>query len=620
MPNLQLNKLEVVGSQVPPAEIEFDPHLTVIYGASNTGKTYVFDAINYMLGASELKAIDESSAYSSAILSLTTTSSPGGLTFERSIVSKGSKFRVYDGFHRIGKPVTLSPRHQKSGNDISSLLLGEMGIENRWVRSNDRNETVSLTFRLMSGLFLVGESDMVSEIPAPLSGQFISRTTERSVLRFMLQGEDDSNLPRTTKAATADRQRNEGRLLALEQIANEMRRTLADSESLLEIQRRTALVQQSIDELSGSLENHLENQAELSRSLRAVQTELDAQRARAEEIAELLAGFSLLLRKYESDLERLELLEEAGTVLGFFDVGRCVFCGAEKEHQAPFVHQAEDRTLFANAVHTERDKTLSLRADLALAIEDLVAEREAVNRIIRQVEDRQQDALRALRSLDDRLAPQRGELRDLLEARGALERKAAAYEQLEKIDQLRAKVGPTQAPKAVPSRSLGRDVANDFGRLLYSILHSWGTPELREVSFDIDTCEISMNGIPRASHGKGMRAILHSAFTVGLAHWCIERQFPHPGVIVLDSPLVTYKEPEDSMDEMLRRSNLSSQFFRYLSSSFNGQAIVMENIAPPLLNMPQARMYQFTKGGRGRYGFFPVSPDRTLASVGAASE
>ncbi|WP_426510466.1 AAA family ATPase [Dactylosporangium sp. McL0621] len=617
MLDLRMRKLEVLGPQVTPAEIEFGPRLTVIFGASNTGKTYVFDAINYMLGASSLKAIEEASGYDTAALSLMTASSPAGLTFERSIRGKGSsKFRVYDGLHRIGRAKVLSPRHQKSGNDISSLLLGEMGIENKWVRSNERNETVSLTFRLISGLFLVGETGIVSEVPAPLSGQFTSRTTERSVLRFMLQGEDDSYLPRTTKAASAERQRNEGRIAALEQIANEMRRASIDSESLAEVRRRLSMIGESIDAISDSLEMHIEEQAALNQTLRELHMSLDVRRNRANEISELLAGFALLSQKYESDLERLEMLEEAGTALGFFDVGRCVFCGAAPEHQAPFVHQAEDRTLFTEAVRTEQIKTRSLHADLQLALEDLAAEQDAVQSELSRFEAMHEEARGALLALDERLAPERGELRELIAAKGQLERKAAAYEQLAQIELLRSAVGPVQSPSAVQPRALARGISDEFGRLLYSILRAWGVPELRDVSFDADSCEISMNGVPRASHGKGMRALLHSAFTVGLAQWCIERNRPHPGFVVLDSPLVTYKEPEDSLDRLLIDSNVSGQFFHYLSSTFSGQAIVMENVAPPSTLPPDTQVYEFTKRERGRYGFFPVTPVRDLVGAG----
>ncbi|WP_233520710.1 hypothetical protein [Streptomyces sp. CCM_MD2014] len=39
-----------------------------------------------------------------------------------------------------------------------------------------------------------------------------------------------------------------------------------------------------------------------------------------------------------------------------------------------------------------------------------------------------------------------------------------------------------------------------------------------------------------------MRSVLHSAFTTSLARFCIERDLPHLGFVVLDSPVVTYRQ------------------------------------------------------------------------------
>ncbi|MCX5121190.1 hypothetical protein OG992_28835 [Micromonospora sp. NBC_00362] len=619
MTSIRINKLAAIGPDLESAELDLGRGLTVVYGASNTGKTYVFDLINYLLGASNLKHIDESAGYDTGLLSLLTPRSPEGLVLERSIEQSKSaaKFRVYEGLQRSGRPRVLSPRHQKTGNDISTLFLAEMGIGESWVRSNDRNETVSLTLRLLSRLFLVSETDIVSEAPPALSGQFISKTTERSVLKFVLQGNDDSDLPRTTKAATAERQRNQGRLAAMEQIVGELRQALGDWESSSDAQARLVRLEQSIEGISNSLDGHLEEQARLKDEIRQLQRQYEEQRHRVTEIADLLSNFRLLLQKYDSDLERLGMLEEAGTLLGYFDVGDCVFCGSTPENQSTAAHRAEDRTLFADAVRAEQSKTLGLRVDLALAIQDLGAERESGLRALAVLEAQVEGVRDAARALDDRLSPQRGELRELVAAKGDLERRIAAHEQIEHIETLKVSLGSVDEPASVPATALGGGVAQEFGELLFGILEDWRVPELRHVSFDAESCDISMNGIPRSSHGKGMRAILHAAFTVGLAQWCIVRNLPHPGFVVLDSPLVTYKEPESAEDERIMGNDVATHFFRYMASRFLGQAVILENVAPPSEISEEATVYEFTKSRHGRYGFFPVVPVRELASSGA---
>lgn len=67
----RINKLRIIGESVDKAEIIFHPGVNVITGPSQTGKTYVFQCINYMLGSSKPpKKIKESRAYSSIYLEI----------------------------------------------------------------------------------------------------------------------------------------------------------------------------------------------------------------------------------------------------------------------------------------------------------------------------------------------------------------------------------------------------------------------------------------------------------------------------------------------------------------------------------------------------------------------
>ncbi len=70
MNRLTLVHLTFLGVGKPPATVEFSPGLTVIYGASERGKSYVEKSVDYMLGASELKPIPEDKGYSRILLGL----------------------------------------------------------------------------------------------------------------------------------------------------------------------------------------------------------------------------------------------------------------------------------------------------------------------------------------------------------------------------------------------------------------------------------------------------------------------------------------------------------------------------------------------------------------------
>ena len=51
MANIRLKKLTVSGDNRIPSLIEFGDRLTVIAGPSDTGKSYIFKCIDYILGA-----------------------------------------------------------------------------------------------------------------------------------------------------------------------------------------------------------------------------------------------------------------------------------------------------------------------------------------------------------------------------------------------------------------------------------------------------------------------------------------------------------------------------------------------------------------------------------------
>lgn len=72
----------------------------------------------------------------------------------------------------------------------------------------------------------------------------------------------------------------------------------------------------------------------------------------------------------------------------------------------------------------------------------------------------------------------------------------------------------------------------------------------------------------------------------------------------LDSPLVTYKEPDFDADRI--PPNVIDHFYRSFLA-FPGQAIVVENATPLPDVLEQARIVTFSGSG-ARPGFFPARP------------
>lgn len=110
----------------------------------------------------------------------------------------------------------------------------------------------------------------------------------------------------------------------------------------------------------------------------------------------------------------------------------------------------------------------------------------------------------------------------------------------------------------------------------------------------------------RTSRGKGLRAITQAALTISLLEYCASKDKPHPGFVILDSPLLSYKKPESAEDD-LSGTNLNGNFYRHLLQiKRDRQVIIVENTDPPSDVELGDRVVHFSglEGG-GRFGLFP---------------
>jgi chromosome segregation ATPase len=236
--------------------------------------------------------------------------------------------------------------------------------------------------------------------------------------------EDDSGLIAVQSKADRNRVTNARSEVIDELLAALYERVTSVGEPA-ELRAQVVRLNETVGHQSAAVADLTDNRRRVTGQLAGVEREAFDARQRAGDLAALVSRFGLLSAKYTSDLDRLEMIEEAGTLLGFFSPGTCVFCGAEPGHQHLNDHIAQDSTHFGESVAAERHKTAALKADLLQAIADLELERDALTTHMADLAIAAEEFRVRLRRLDKAIAPQQVDLTELLTTRSTLERHVA---------------------------------------------------------------------------------------------------------------------------------------------------------------------------------------------------
>ncbi|MEV8346433.1 hypothetical protein [Streptomyces niveus] len=617
---MRLLHLTFAGIGRDPARVLFDPKLTVIYGASDTGKSFVTEAIDYMLGARKLSMIPEAEGYTQILLGL---QFPDGNVITLMRGPQSSKVSVYtedlrELIYRAADLELTAQHSARSSKNLSRYLLERIGLDGSLVSTNDTGGTKLLGFRDLLHLCLISETRMVSKVSPVLRATGTSgQTAHKSVLKLLLTGEGET--PSGDRPSPGQRRVHKGKISLLDELILDLQRQLdpqGGNETELVGQLRRVLAHQdeaalSLREITGLHAQAVARRAELSVTLGRYEQRLA-------EVDDLLGRFGLLRSQYESDLARLEMVNEAGSLLGYFRTGTCVFCGAEPEHQTAN-HGSQETTALHTSVHAESAKTRQLLSDLHLTIDDLRVQREELVEEHTLRAEQAQLTDQSIAHIEDDLRPVQNEAAELMTARSRVEAQLGLHQRIQELEDVRAGlVADGAVPGGRPSTGIPAGTVAEFDRAVERTLEQWQV-RIHDVAYDQYTAELFVGDHARAGHGKGMRAVLHAAFTVSLADCCLHKEHPHPGFVVLDSPLVTYRQPGmRRTDDPDLPDSVIDYFYRDLFRRFTGQAVVVENGDPPADIAEQAHVYMFSRDPHDhRFGFFPVLPDPTADGNGA---
>ena len=604
--SVQLDQIAFVG---PSKEriVDFAPGVNVICGASDTGKSFLADAIDFMLGGSSLKEIPERVPYASAALKFS-LSDDEHWKITRAL--SGGNFELFpvtsDG---DGAAIRLKQNHAQGKTDnISGFLLDKIGLLNkRILKSKAKATTLSLSFRNLARLIIVQEGEIQSPQSPFLTGQFTTPTSEMATVKLLLTGVDDSAVVSTID----DSPDNTRQLALIDEIVSDLSSEISDMG-----REKPELIEQA-EKLQATIDAHRESmksvQGELDEKIRdrkSLYDECSSLNNRQVEIVELLARFDLLQVHYGIDKERLTAIQESGSLFAHVSQSPCPLCGATPDSQ----HLAGDCDGDVEAVVIAASAEIVKIDQLLIELEQTVADlKDETGLIGVELEDKRaayKDADEQIRaSISPLVVEARSQFSEVVEKRAEVQAAIDMFDRLEKLQERRDALlddGSDDTPESQQVEAgLPDAAAHALSMTIERILRAWNFPGDCRVHFDKERKDFVIDGKPRGSRGKGLRSITHAAITLGLMEYCREQSLPHPGFVVMDSPLLAYFEPEGEDDVLLQGTDLKERFYEYLIQQHgrDSQVIIIENQHPPDKFNSKLSLTVFTRNpAEGRFG------------------
>lgn len=586
MPKFHIERLIVTGSGKEPSILEFKKGLNIVCGPSDTGKSYVLECIDYLFGSGNIR-FDRGTGYD--LVKLTVATENGRITLERQLDTKKIKVHSTD-------PDIESGNYGTSGkkNNISDLWLQLIGIkEEHHIIKNSRFEKQRLTWRTFSHMFLIKETSVFQEQSIIMPKQNTASTAALSALLFLITGRDFAEAN-----PLEEKKIKEARKKAVVDYIHTRLANFADRKVKLgripdiDASNLQAKVEAVLDDIAKT-ERAIAESIKRNKQLLKEIFETNAQLA---ECNTLYNRYQALRSQYAADIKRLTFIVEGELNRdSTTEISKCPFC----EGDIP----VKDDGGYVEASHAELHRIQLQLSDLEEANHDIVKERSALEMKVADL-NKEKSEVEVL--LNNELKPKVAALKQTLaQYRQAIEIQnettvIGEFETSMKTELFEMQMEDDSEVEFKVKSYFNRDILGSLDDSLNKTLELCKYEGLSSAYFSPSNFDVFINGKSKDAFGKGYRAFLNTVLALVLMRYLLEHGKFAPGLLVVDSPILSLKEPGDEKASDTMKAAL---FQHLLDNQENGQIIIIEN-DPPALDYTEANVIAFTKDeARGRYGF-----------------
>ena len=567
-----IEKIIVTGSGKTDSIIELSNGVNIIYGPSNTGKTYIVKCIDYMFG-SEREPIDISTGYQ--YIKIIVRTQCGTITMSRKIGENKIEVSSNDNNVPSGKYATKASRTNYD-KTINSVWLSLIGINDlHLVISNENYKKQILSWRTFSHMFMLTETKIISEYSAILSGRDTSNTAVIASLIFLLSGQDFAETETKDTKEIKEAKKNAVKayinkeLFRLSERNQELLAQLKENPNIdiaVEIEKIMAEISTNEKRINSSIE---ENQKILA--------QLYEKNENLSECNVLLNRYDELTTQYDADLKRLNFIVDGEANLNTSFSTHCPFCDGEvvvKKNQN-----------YIDASKELRSEKLSLEQEIGT----LMAKKKSIEELI------EKELKPQVFNLKEKLST----YKDAIECQKEIDILKKLSEQ-KTADMIENDTDEESELKFKVKEHLDYSFINELSNGIKSFLENCNYDNLLSVIFDKADMDIVINGKKKSSNGKGYNAYFNSVVAIVLSRYMESKAKYSPDFLVLDSPILSLKEKETKKPSETMRNTL---FENIVDNQKGIQTIVIENEIPEI-NYKDANIIHFTKEkNNGRYGF-----------------
>lgn len=608
---LKLTKLVLTGENKQDAIIDFKDGLNVIAGASDTGKSFAFECIDYALGSSsKLKEVPEVDGYQSVFLEIEDIGRRVIFTIERGIPEEiKNKMTIYYSNYQDkdrAKNEKMSSKHSAK-TSLSKKLLNYCGCTYKNVKKSEK-EVQSFTFRSFNPLIMISELRITatySPIYRVGSRGSTSATSEKSVFKTVISGADYEKKEKKENIEIA-KAKLKGKIEQLKQIIDEIR--LENNELINGVEDIKSEKSTEIIELNKFIKEKTDEIKKYEVEYKNIQAEIELENTELKRLLNNNNKFKLLKENYLSDLERLEFINDAFDLTQQLVEVECPIC-----HSPMKINEIEKSDDYYEALVAEKLKIEVQLTELDKTIKDLSDEIMSKEENISKLENHKDEIKDNLNNkLGPIVAEKVKQVQNLMEIQEKINLVTRNKKRMDKyytkINEWKEKIDTTGKEKGNKKENLPDEYTNELCMEIKQLLKKCDfISEEDAIKYNNTINDIEIGEKEKASFGKGARAIINSTFLIGLMNYCYKKNLCHPGFVILDSPLTTYKEKDkkDGGDENITKGT-KEKFYEMLAEQKNGQIIIFDNEEPSSTIKKKINYLHFSGDSSvGRKGLIP---------------